>query len=92
MPINECKGCALRSQFGRRKECIMTESYIRDIKDCPCKICLIKMSCSSLCSDFIKIYKRDVGVANLWIKIEVNTPRPNDSFNMFPSILKGDRI
>jgi len=76
MPINECKGCALRSQFGRRKECIMTESYIRDIKDCPCKICLIKMSCSSLCSDFVKVFNKDIGKRTWISKQRVNSPRP----------------
>jgi hypothetical protein len=92
MPKSECKGCGLRIQFGHRKECKMTKPDVKDIKDCPCKECLIKMSCSLLCSKFIKIYKKDIGAANLWVKTEVNSPRPNDSLNMFPRILKGDRI
>jgi len=76
MATNECKGCALRVQFGHRKECKLTKPNVKDIKDCPCKECLIKMSCTLLCSKFVKVFKKSIKGQNWVFTPKVNTPRP----------------
>lgn len=85
MPINKCKGCGLRIQFGHRKECRVTQPRIKDIKDCPCKECLIKMSCSFLCSDFVKVFNKNIKGQKWVFKPKVNSPRPKEQLNPFPS-------
>jgi hypothetical protein len=85
MPKNKCKGCELRVQFGRGKECRLTQPRVKDIKDCPCKECLVKMSCSFLCHDFVKVYNRYMKEYSKWFKAKVNSPRPKARLEPFPS-------
>jgi hypothetical protein len=76
MTINKCKGCGLRIQFGHRKVCKLTPTEITDIKDCPCKICLIKMMCSCMCSNFVNAFDLEYK----W-RFKVNTVRPIKDIN-----------
>lgn len=69
---NKCKGCGLRIQFGHKKVCKLTPMDMDYIKDCPCKICLIKMSCSAMCKNFTKTFNHEFN----WT-FRVNTLRPN---------------
>jgi hypothetical protein len=69
---SKCFGCGLRVQFGHRKVCKLTPMEITDIKDCPCKICLFKMMCSSMCYNFVDTFDHEYK----W-RFKVNALRPN---------------
>ena len=56
---NKCKGCGLRIQYERKKVCKLTPIEVTDIKDCPCKLCVLKMMCSSMCSNFVDTFDRE---------------------------------
>lgn len=52
-----CKGCVY--QMKSRPECCFTKSGILSLNNCLCELCLIKPMCSSVCSDFSEMLRRD---------------------------------
>lgn len=50
----ECKGCYLSKQDGRQIICTVLTNHKQYIRECPCRICLIKTMCCAGCDPFIE--------------------------------------
>jgi len=53
---NECMGCisvATNAYDAVTPECIYTISGVKDLLECPCKECLVKVMCKRKCTAFI---------------------------------------
>lgn len=47
----ECSGCiSFNNGF---RECQLTKLGTEDIPNCPCKICLVKVTCKNECNNFL---------------------------------------
>jgi len=51
---SECKGCISSNAIfpGRGPECLYTISGVKDLLNCPCKECLVKVICKEKCYIF----------------------------------------
>lgn len=47
-----CKGCTTLRYFDGREECGYTLLDVNELINCPCKECLVKVTCEKICADF----------------------------------------
>lgn len=81
MSVSKCKGCILRIRYGHKKECKLTPSGLKEIDDCPCKECLVKVSCSLTCYDLVKIVNIMTKKYRLGRYLKVNSPKTEYHIN-----------
>jgi len=54
----ECRGCSVYHGEASQSKCLVQISRGKaDLKDCPCRICLVKGICSDPCQDFVDFLK-----------------------------------
>ena len=71
-----CKGClskmhisTLSTRTIERDECSHTDPSVLDIPECPCKVCIVKVMCDTLCQEFINTAKRYPRAQKLTLRI-----------------------
>jgi len=72
----DCRGCLSKMHIStlstgtiERDECSHTDPSVLDIPECPCKVCIVKVMCNTLCQEFIDTAKRYPGAQRLTLRI-----------------------
>lgn len=74
---HDCNGCKCFKQFSNKTSCQYTQIQYIHIPGCPCKECLVKVICNTICADLVYVLERRLEIRDPYRSERVGNVKEN---------------
>lgn len=74
---HDCDGCRCFKQFSNKISCQYTQIQHVHIPGCPCKECLLKVMCNTICVDLVYVLERRLEIRDPYRSEKVGNIKEN---------------